>query len=213
MASLFPIFLAMDDQRCVVIGGGQVAERKVENLLEYSVKIDVISPEATPRMLSWAENHQVNWMAREFQPTDIQGAFLVFAATDDQTINREVAGLCHENGILVNAVDDPAFCDFYIPSTIRRNSLVLAISTEGKSPAYAKRLRRQLEEDITDQHGKFVDLLGEQREIIKQTVPDIRDRQSIFEALASLDILDLIAEGKDEQIRGRIEACMSLWRE
>lgn len=213
MASLFPIFLAMDGHRCVVIGGGQVAERKVENLLEYSVGIDVISPEVTPRLQSWAENHQVNWMAREFQPTDVQGAFLVFAATDDQFINREVAGLCKENGILVNAVDDSAYCDFYIPSTIRRNSLVLAISTEGKSPAYAKRMRQQLEEVITDSHGKFVDLLGEQREIIKQTVPDIRTRQAIFEALAKLDILDLIAEGKDEQIRERIEECMSLWRE
>lgn len=143
----------------------------------------------------------------------MSGAFLVFAATDDQFINREVAGLCKENGILVNAVDDPAYCDFYIPSTIRRNSLVLAISTEGKSPAYAKRMRQQLEEVITDSHGKFVDLLGEQREIIKQTVPDIRTRQAIFEALAKLDILDLIAEGKDEQIRERIEECMSLWRE
>ena len=213
MASLFPIFLAMDAKRCVVIGGGQVAERKVENLLEYSVEINVISPEATPRLQSWAENHQVNWMAREFQPTDIQGAFLVFAATDDQMINREVAGLCQENGILVNAVDDPVYCDFYIPSTIRRNSLVLAISTEGKSPAYAKRMRRQLEKDITAMHGEFVELLGEQREIVKQAVPDIRARQAIFEALASLDILDLIAEGKDEQIRERIEECMSLWRE
>ena len=213
MASLFPIFLAMDAQRCVVIGGGQVAERKVENLLEYSVEINVISPEATPRLQRWAEKHQVNWMDREFQPTDIQGAFLVFAATDDQMINREVAGLCQENGILVNAVDDPVYCDFYIPSTIRRNSLVLAISTEGKSPAYAKRMRRQLEKDITAMHGEFVELLGEQREIVKQAVPDIRARQAIFEALASLDILDLIAEGKDEQIRERIEECMSLWRE
>jgi precorrin-2 dehydrogenase/sirohydrochlorin ferrochelatase len=138
---------------------------------------------------------------------------LVFAATDDQKVNREVAGLCKEKGILVNAVDDPDFCDFYIPSTVRRNSLVLAISTEGKSPAYAKRLRQQLEENITDAHGKFVDLLGEQRELVKQRVPDIKTRQAIFESLANLDILDLIARGEEEQIRERIEKCMSLWQE
>lgn len=213
MADLFPIFLVMKEQRCVVVGGGQVAERKVQNLLEYPVQIDVISPQATPKLQSWSEEHRINWIARSFQPADIQGAFLVFAATDDQKVNREVAGLCQEKGILVNAVDDPDFCDFYIPSTVRRNSLVLAISTEGKSPAYAKRLRQQLEENITDAHGKFVDLLGEQRELVKQRVPDIKTRQAIFESLANLDILDLIARGEEEQIRERIEKCMSLWQE
>lgn len=213
MAGLFPIFLAMNDQHCVVVGGGQVAERKVENLLEYPVQIDLISPEATPKLQRWAENHQVNWIVRGFRPADIEGAFLVFAATDDQKVNREVAALCQDKDILVNAVDDPAYCDFYIPSTIRRDSLVLAISTEGKSPAYAKRLRKQLEENITDLHGKFVDLLGEQRELVKKTVPDIKTRQAIFETLANLDILDLIAQGEEEQIRERIEKCMSLWQE
>ena len=159
----------------------------------------MISPQATTKLQNWAKSHQVNWIARGFQPTDIKEAFLVFAATDDQQINREVARLCQKEGILVNAVDDPAFCDFYVPSTIRRNSLVLAISTEGKSPAYAKRLRQELEEIITDAHGKFVDLLGDQRVIVKETVPDIRVRQAIFEALAGLDVLDLIAEGKEEE--------------
>lgn len=203
----------MDNKRCVVVGGGKVAERKVENLLEYPVQIDLISPEATARLQKWAKDNRVNWIARGFQPLDIREAFLVFAATDDQQVNREVARLCQKEGILVNAVDDPAYCDFYVPSTIRRSSLVLAISTEGKSPAYAKRLRQQLEETITDAHGKFVDLLGDQREVVKETVPDINVRQAIFEALAGLDILDLIAEGKEEQIRERVNKCMSLWQE
>lgn len=213
MASLFPIFLSLDNRHCVVAGGGQVAERKVENLLEYPVSIDVISPEATLRLQEWANSKQVNWIRRPFRAADIQGAFLVFAATDDQEVNRQVASLCKQAGVMVNAVDDPGFCDFYIPSTIRRNSLVVAISTEGKSPAYAKRLRRQLEDTITDQHGQFVDLLGEQRENVKNAFPDIRVRQAIFEALANLDILDLLAAGEEERVRERVEACMSLWRD
>lgn len=213
MAGLFPVFLNLDKKRCIVVGGGKVAERKVENLLEYPVQIDLISPQVTAKLRDWIDNHQVNWMARVFQPTDIQEALLVFAATDDQQVNREIARLCQKEGILVNAVDDPAYCDFYVPSVVRRNSLVLAISTEGKSPAYAKRLRRQLEETITDAHGKFVDILGEQREVVKETVSDIKVRQAIFEALAGLDILDLIAEGKDEQVKERVNECMSLWRE
>ncbi|NLU47674.1 MAG: bifunctional precorrin-2 dehydrogenase/sirohydrochlorin ferrochelatase [Syntrophomonadaceae bacterium] len=213
MASLFPIFVSLENKRCLVVGGGKVAERKVENLLEYPVQIDLVSPQATPKLQNWATEGKVNWIARNFQLTDIQDAFLVFAATDDLQINREIARLCQKEGILVNAVDDPAYCDFFVPSIIRRNSLVLAISTEGKSPAYAKRLRRQMEEIITDAHGKFVDLLGEQREIVKETVPDIRIRQAIFEAMAGLDILDLITAGRDEEIKERFKECMSLWQE
>ncbi|HOQ08810.1 MAG TPA: bifunctional precorrin-2 dehydrogenase/sirohydrochlorin ferrochelatase [Syntrophomonadaceae bacterium] len=213
MASLFPIFVSLENKRCLVVGGGKVAERKVENLLEYPVQIDLVSPQATPKLQNWAAEGKVNWIARNFQLTDIQDAFLVFAATDDLQINREIARLCQKEGILVNAVDDPAYCDFFVPSIIRRNSLVLAISTEGKSPAYAKRLRRQMEEIITDAHGKFVDLLGEQREIVKETVPDIRIRQAIFEAMAGLDILDLITAGRDEEIKERFKECMSLWQE
>jgi len=213
VASLFPIFVSLDQKRCVVVGGGKVAERKVENILDYPVQIDLISPQATDKLQEWAQNNRVNWIARSFQPADIQGAFLVFAATDDQEVNREVARLCQREGILVNAVDDPAYCNFYVPSVVRRNSLVLAISTEGKSPAYAKKLRQQLEEIITDAHGKFVDLLGEQREVVKETVPDIKVRQAIFEALAGLDVLDLIAEGRDEQVKERFNQCMSLWQE
>ena len=213
MAGLFPVFINLENKRCLVVGGGKVAERKVENLLEYPVLIDLISPQVTAKLHNWAKNNRVNWISRSFQPTDIQDAFLVFVATDDQQINREVARLCQKEGILVNAVDDPAFCDFYVPSILRRNSLVLAISTEGKSPAYAKRLRQQMEETITDAHGKFVDLLGEQREVVKETVPDIRVRQAIFEAMAGLDVLDLIAEGRDEEIKERFKECMSLWQE
>jgi len=213
VASLFPIFVSLENKRCLVVGGGKVAERKVENLLEYPVQIDLVSPQATPKLQNWATEGKVNWIARNFQLTDIQDAFLVFAATDDLQINREIARLCQKEGILVNAVDDPAYCDFFVPSIIRRNSLVLAISTEGKSPAYAKRLRRQMEEIITDAHGKFVDLLGEQREIVKETVPDIRIRQAIFEAMAGLDILDLITAGRDEEIKERFKECMSLWQE
>lgn len=213
MTTLFPIFLSLNNQRCVVVGGGQVAERKVYNLLDHGARIEMISPEATQRLTEWAEEKKITWMPRKFKPADLQGAFLVFAATDDEAVNRQVADACKQEGVLVNAVDDPPYCDFFIPSLIRRNSLLVAISTEGKSPAYAKRLRRQLEETITEQHGVFVDLLGEQRENVKSTVTDIRARQTIFEAMANLDVLELIKAGDEEKARERLESCMSLWQD
>lgn len=194
-----------------MVGGGQVAERKVDNLLGYSAHIEVISPDATKLLQQLAQEQQVTWVRRTFVPEDLQGAFLVFAATDNMEVNRQVAELCHQQGLLVNAVDDPEFCDYYIPSTVRRNSLVVAVSTEGKSPAYAKRLRQQMEEIITPQHGRFVDLLGEQRDVIKKSVPDIHKRQKMFESLAQMDILELMECGEEDQARERVQECMSLW--
>lgn len=211
MSHLFPIFLSLEHKRCLVVGGGQVAERKVDNLLGYSAHIEVISPDATKHLQKLAQEKRIVWARRAFSSDDLQGAFLVFAATDNLEVNRQVSELCHQQGLLVNAVDDPEYCDYYIPSTIRRNSLVVAVSTEGKSPAYAKKLRHQLEEIITPQHGRFVDLLGEQRDLIKKSVPDIQKRQSIFEALAKLDILELMECGEEDKARERVQECMSLW--
>ncbi len=111
----------------------------------------------------------------------------------------------------MNAVDDPENCDFYVPSVIRRNSLVLAVSTEGKSPLYAQKLRRELENIVTEAHGKFVDLLGEQRGIIKEKITDINVRQEVFRSLVYSDILELLEAGEEEKARERIRECMSFW--
>ena len=137
---------------------------------------------------------------------------MVFVATNDMDTNRMVAKWCRERGILVNAVDDPPNCDFYVPAVVRRNSLVVAISTEGKSPMFARKLREQLEELIGEEYGEFVDFLGEQREPIKQAVRDIEERKKIFAALADSDILDLLKAGERERAKERMEQCMSSWQ-
>ena len=212
MTHLFPVFLNMQERNCLVVGGGQVAERKVLNLLEYKANITVVSPEVTDNLKQLITRHSIVWYNREFIPDDLENMSLVFVATDTGSVNQEVAFLCREKGILINAVDDPPNCDLYIPSILKRGSLTVAISTEGKSPAYAARLRRELEHIITEDHGKLVDILGEQRDRVKETVDDIEVRRAIFQAMANSDLLELIQMGAEDKIRERIEQCMSLWQ-
>jgi precorrin-2 dehydrogenase/sirohydrochlorin ferrochelatase len=211
MAHLFPIFISLAGKSCLVIGGGQVAERKIADLSIYEANIKVISPEVEDRIRQWWSEGLIEWQAREFKDSDLDNVFMVFVATNDAAVNRKVVEQCRHRGILVNAVDDPPNCDFYVPAVVRRNSLVIGISTEGKSPLYARKLKEQLEQLIGEEYGQFVDILGEQREYIKQAIPDIEMRKKVFQALVDSDILDLLKSGDGERVKERMEECMSSW--
>lgn len=211
MTHLFPIYLNLSGKNCLVIGGGPVAERKVENLLEYEANIKLVSPQVENKIKEWSRDGIITWLPREFAAQDLDGIFMVFVATNDGAVNQQVVELCRQRGILANAVDDPPNCDFFIPSLIRRNSLVVAISTEGKSPLFARKLREELEDVITPEYGEFVEILGELRTQIKHGVLDIGLRKKIFENLVNSDILNLLKAGEKEKARERIEQCMSSW--
>ena len=213
MAHLFPVFLSLSRKECLVVGGGQVAERKIADLLECEANINVISPTAGDLIRLWSNQGLINWQAREIEENDLDNIFLAFVATNNMHTNQMVVNWCRERGILVNAVDDPPNCDFYVPAVVRRNSLVVAISTEGKSPMFARKLREQLEQLIGEEYGEFVDFLGVQREYIKQAVRDIEERKKIFAALADSDILDLLKAGERERAKERMEQCMSSWQD
>jgi precorrin-2 dehydrogenase/sirohydrochlorin ferrochelatase len=213
MAHLYPIYLQLTGKKCLVVGGGKVAERKVETLLEYAASIRLVSPEAEPKIHTWSDQGLIDWRRGEFQPRDLDGIFLVFIATGDEAVNKGITSLCREKGILVNAVDDPPNCDFYVPSILRRNSLCLAISTEGKSPLLAGKLRRELENIIPHEYGEWVEILGNLRDRIKNSNLSIEERRTLFGELVYSDILELLQEGKKEIIEERIEQCMSCLRE
>ncbi|HZK86489.1 MAG TPA: bifunctional precorrin-2 dehydrogenase/sirohydrochlorin ferrochelatase [Syntrophomonas sp.] len=212
MEHLYPVYLSLVGKTCLIIGGGPVAERKVANLLEYGAQVKVVSPRVEKRIAEWANEALLNWTAREFAVNDLDGIFVVFIATDDSRLNQEIAWLCRQRGILVNVVDDPPNCDFFVPSVLRRNSLAVAISTEGKSPLFAARLRRELEAIITNEHGEFVDLLGQIREEVKNSPLAIKQRQQILEQIVNSDILALLQAGLDEEVEERIKECMSSLR-
>jgi precorrin-2 dehydrogenase/sirohydrochlorin ferrochelatase len=213
MAHLYPIYLHLAGKKCLVVGGGKVAERKVETLLEYEASIVVVSPAVQPNIHTWSEQGLIEWRRGIFQEQDLDEVFMVFIATDYEDINKDIAFLCREKGILVNAVDDPPNCDFYVPSILRRNSLCVAISTEGKSPLLAGKLRRELENIIPQEYGVWVDILGDLRDKIKSSSLSIEARKTLFEQLVNSDILELLQAGREEIIEERIKRCMSSLQE
>jgi precorrin-2 dehydrogenase/sirohydrochlorin ferrochelatase len=213
MAHLYPVNLNLTGKKCMVVGGGKVAERKAATLLEHGAIIRLVSPEASENIRIWSEQGMIVWRRKLFQPEDLDSLFLVFIATGDTDINKEITALCHERGILVNAVDDPQNCDFYVPSILRRNSLCLAISTEGKSPLLAAKIRRELEEKIPEEYGEWVEILGRLRKRIRETDLDIDQRRKLLEAVVYSDGLELLKAGRREKVEERIEQCMSCLRE
>jgi len=213
MGHLYPIFLNLADKKCLVIGGGKVAQRKIETLLEYKAQVMVVSPSATDSINDWAERKLITWEARLFEPSDLDHVFMVFIATGDSRTNKEIAALCRDRDIMVNAVDDPENCDFYVPAILRRESLCIAVSTEGKSPLLAAKLRNELENMIPAEYGDWVEILGRLREEIKSSDLDISQRQQVFSDLVYSDILDLLIQGRKQEAEERITSCISCLRE
>ena len=213
MEHLYPIYLHVAGKSCLIVGGGTVAERKAASLLEYGARIKIVSPAAEEGIAEWAGQERLQWIPRAFEDHDLDNVFMVFIATDDNSLNKEIADLCRLKGILVNAVDDPPNCDFFVPSVLRRDSLAVAISTEGRSPLFAARLRRQLEAIVTEEYGYIVNLLGQFREELKQSSLDINQRKQILEQMVDSVLLDLLLDGRYEEAEERINQCMSSWQD
>ena len=206
---LFPIFLKLKDKLCVIIGGGKVAQRKAQGLIKCGAKIKVVSPTVEDPVKRWASKGLLTWYEKKFTAGDLGGAFMAFVATDNHAENKKAVRICNKKGIIVNVVDKPEQCDFFIPSVVRRKSLAIAISTEGKSPMFARRMCEELEKIITDEYGEFLNILGEQREYIKKEVPDITRRNKIIEQIIYSDIFTQFKSCKTEQIKEFIEQCIS----
>jgi siroheme synthase-like protein len=166
--SYYPIFVEMNGRRCVVVGGGTVAERKVVALLEASAAVTVISPVLTELLKRWVDERRINHSAKNYAPGDIAGYELAFVATDDSTVNAAVHEEGKNRGVWVNAADDPAQCDFILPAVIRRGGLVVAISTGGASPAAARAIREELDQYLTDDYAGFVQIASEVRQELRQ---------------------------------------------
>jgi len=165
----YPVFLEMKDRPCVVVGGGTVAERKVEGLLAAGAQVTVISPELTPALAALLKEGRLRHVARPYRQGDLESYEVAVAATDDGAANAEVAaeGRSASGRIWVNAVDDPPNCDFILPSVIRRGDIVIAASTGGASPALARRLREELEAFLSEDYGPLAELLQEVRQELR----------------------------------------------
>lgn len=190
----YPIHLDIQGRACLVVGGGDVGERKVKGLLACDGRVTVISPRITPELARLAEGNRIACHLRPFQGTDLDGMFLVIGATDDEELNRQIHTEAESRRILCNIADRPAICNFILPSVIRRGDLVVTVSTSGKSPAFAKRLRHNLEAQFGPAYGPFLTLMGNIRKRLLAEAHAPEAHKSLFEALIAADLLSLVAE-------------------
>ena len=204
MTTYYPVYLQLHEQPCVVIGGGNIAEGKAEGLLAAGARVTVISPDLTPRLREMAQQGQIVYLARTYQPGDLSGAFLVICATDQADINQQVWQEASANGQLVNVVDDTPRCNFIAPAILRKGDLTIAISTGGKAPALAVRLKEQLQAQIGPEYERFLQLAGELRKPLAQHVPDFETRKALWYELVDSDALDLLARGDEPAAVERI---------
>lgn len=205
MSQFYPINLRIENQNCLVVGGGTVAERKVLTLLSYGAKVRVISKRVTDTIETLAGEGQLELFRRPYQVTDADNFFLVICATDDEIINQQVADECHQRNILVNVVDDPVKCNFFVPSILQRGALCISISTGGKSPLLAKKIRESMEGQFGAEYEEYLELLGDFRTKVITQIPDINMRKEMFTKLIESDVLDLLRQGRREKAKERIE--------
>lgn len=184
-----PIFLAMEPRRCLVIGGGNIAARKVGQLLDAGARVTVISPRLVRELSAMAESAVITYHPRKWTRGDLRGYDLAFAATDDTAAHREISLEARELGVMLNVADEPALCDFIAPAVVRRGDLQIAISTSGASPATAARIRRELEDQFGWEYAAALRLMRAAREYLLANEPDIAARGRKLAALAASDLL------------------------
>lgn len=202
MSGYFPILLDLGGRPCLVVGGGRVAERKVDGLLAAGGRVTVVSPSLTDRLLAWAREGRVRHVAREYRDGDLDGFALAFVATDDGSVNEQVAREGRARGVWVNAADDPARSDFILPSVLRRGELVVAVATGGASPALSRAIREELEGYFTQDYAELVELVADvRRELRRQTRPRGWDA---WRAALDGSVRRLVAEGRREEARARL---------
>jgi len=205
---VYPVGLKIEGRRCLVIGGGKVAERKVLALLDCGADIVVISPDVTQRIEEITGRGEIGLLKRQFQAEDLEGAFLAIAATDDVLVNEKVASEGKVKGVLVNVVDVPDLCDFYVPATVTRGDLQISVSTDGGCPALARKLRIQLENEFGEEYGEFLCLLRSLRDNLKEKVDSPEKRRMALEDFISSPALMLLSEGRLDEVEGIYQKCL-----
>jgi precorrin-2 dehydrogenase/sirohydrochlorin ferrochelatase len=189
MSKFYPIYLDVKGKRCVIVGGGKVAYRKVCSLKDAGADVIVVSPDICPEM---ADAEGITLINTNYDEKYLEGALLVIAATDNEAVNEKVALDAGKRNLIVNVVDRPELCSFIVPSTITRGDLCISISTGGASPAVAKKIRKELETIFGAEYEKYLDLLTKMRSIAMSDIKDSAKRRKVLRRLAEKDILDIV---------------------
>jgi uroporphyrin-III C-methyltransferase/precorrin-2 dehydrogenase/sirohydrochlorin ferrochelatase len=182
---LFPAFLKLDGRRCLVVGAGRVAESKIESLVRCGASVRVVAPEATAAVREAARTGRISWEPRAYQPTDLADAFLVVAATSSPELHREIFAQARQAGVLCNAVDEPERCDFYYPAVVRRGPLQIAVSTSGRAPMLAQKIRQELEQQFGPEYGPWTEEIGRARDALLASALSPEERLARLQELCS----------------------------
>ena len=197
----YPICLDIQNRDCLVVGGGAVAARKVKTLLECGARVTVVSPAFTDELKEMKmENPSLTLVQRPYESSDVAGRFLVIGATDNETLNRTISRDAEENNLLCNIADFPEACNFILPSIVKQGDLMLAITTSGSSPAFAKHLRKKLEKAFGEEYIDFLKLMRRVRKILLDTGHAPEEHKPLFEQLINNGLLDLVRENKTAEI-------------
>lgn len=196
----YPIYLDIQNRNCLVVGGGGVGTRKVATLLNCGANVTAVSPEMSDQLRNLAGSSGLTLKERAYRSSDLEGMFLVIGATDDETLNRQISRDAERRGTLCNIADRPEICNFILPSIVQRGDLVITISTSGKSPALAKKMRKSLEALFGEEYGVLLKLMGGIRKKLLSRSHEPEAHKPIFEQLINSDLTNLIKEGKTAEI-------------
>ena len=204
----YPINLSIRSRNCLVVGGGRVGRRKVATLLECGAQVTVVSLDASDAICALAKENRVALKKRSYAESDLEGIFLVMGATDDEELNRRIHADASKRNILCNIADRPEICDFILPAIVKRGDLSIAISTSGKSPAFAKHLKDKMEADIGDEYAIFLELMGAIRRKLLSQAHEPEIHKPLFNRLISGGLVAMIKEEKTKEINRLLEATL-----
>jgi precorrin-2 dehydrogenase/sirohydrochlorin ferrochelatase len=201
----YPILVDLEGKKALIVGGGRVAERKAETLLEYGASIDLVSKELTYALELLVEGRRITYLGPEFKEAFLDSVFIVVAATNDKQLNRKVSLSARRKGLLVNAVDQPQDCNFIVPSIVKRGDLLIAVSTSGKSPALSKKIRKDLENQFGEEYRAFLLLMGRLRDrILSRGLPQ-EENSRIFHQIVDSPLLKALSEESREDVRAILQ--------
>lgn len=205
---MYPVNLILDDKPVIVLGGGHVALRKIEGLIEANADITVVSPEIVEGIAKLVENKKIVWKKKRYEKSDLKGFELIVCAVGDEAVNKIVYADAHELRILINVVDRFELCDFALPAKIRRGNLLVTFSTNGKSPALSRYLRRTMEKEFDDTYAIWLDRLNVLRGEAIAALPTADDREIFWRSALSDEVMALVKQKKydeaEESIRNAI---------
>jgi len=201
----YPINLDIRNKNCLVVGGGGVGRRKVATLLECGAIVTVVSLCSDDAVCALDAQRRITLKKKAYAESDLDGVFLVMGTTDDEDLNREIHADASRRNILCNIADRPEICDFILPAIVKRGDLSIAISTSGKSPAFAKHLKDQMEETVGDEYALFLELMGAIRKRLLKEAHEPEAHKHLFNDLISGGLLNMIKEEKTDEINRLLE--------